>query len=133
MPLRLRLALFGAAVVALALLVFGLLLYGLLSRGVATNQDDALRTRAQQAVRSLDASPQFGAAPPVAPADLKSTTDVFLEVFDLSWAVDDQGHPVRLDHADFVRITHALDAVHPVFGRSSTQVDAVSLVRPAAR
>jgi hypothetical protein len=56
--------------------------------------------------------------------------------FSLSWAVDAQGHPVKLDHADFVRITHALDvkldAKHP-FGPSTTQVDAVSLVRPLPR
>jgi hypothetical protein len=55
------------------------------------------------------------------------------DAFSLSWAVDSQGRPVLLDHADFVRITHALDATHPVFGRSSTQVDAVSLVRPVGR
>ena len=87
MPLRLRLALFGAAVVALALLLFGLLLYALLSRGVVTNQDDALRVRAQQAVQSLNASPQLIATPPVAPADLKTSTDIFLEVFDPTWSL----------------------------------------------
>ena len=53
--------------------------------------------------------------------------------FSLSWAVDAQGRPVKLDHADFVRITCAVNATHPVFGRSSTQVDAVSLVRPLPR
>src|SRR5258708_19969602 len=51
--LRARLALFGAGVVALALLIFGLLLYALLSRAAVTNQDDALRTRAPQAPPSL--------------------------------------------------------------------------------
>ena len=87
MSLRLRLALFGAGVVALALVLFGALLYALLSRGVATNQDDGLRTRAQQAVASLDASPQVVQAPPVAPADLRTSTDVFVEVFDPGWTV----------------------------------------------
>ena len=87
MSLRLRLALFGAGVVALALLVFGLLLYALLSRGVGTNQDDALRSRAQQAVRSLNASSQPVAQAPVAPADLRSTTEIFVEVFDPAWTV----------------------------------------------
>lgn len=82
MSLRLRLALFGAAVVALALVVFGVLLYALLSRGVVTNQDDALRARAEQAVAALDASGAPPAASPVAPADTRTTTDVFLEVFD---------------------------------------------------
>jgi two-component system OmpR family sensor kinase len=71
--------------VALGLLVFGVLLYTLLSRGVTTNQDDALRARAHQAVQSLDASPQLIAAPPVAPADPHTSTDVFIEVFDPSW------------------------------------------------
>ncbi len=87
MSLRLRLALFGAAVVALALLVFGVLFYALLSRGVNTNQDDALRTRAQQAVVSVNASPQLTATSPVAPANLKTSTDVFVEVFDQGWSV----------------------------------------------
>jgi two-component system, OmpR family, sensor kinase len=87
MPLRARLALFGAGVVALALIVFGLLLYALLSRGVTTNQDDALRSRAQQAVVSLDRSPPLTASEPVAPADLRTSTEVFVEVFDQSWQV----------------------------------------------
>jgi len=79
LPLRLRLALFGAGVVALALVVFGLLLYSLLSRGGFTNQDDALRTRAHDAAAALG-----GTVPPpqpaVAPADLATSTDVFVEV-----------------------------------------------------
>jgi len=79
--LRLRLALFGAAVVALGLVVFGVLLYALLSRGVVNNQDDALRARAGQAVAALDASGPPPEASPVAPADTRTTTDVFLEVF----------------------------------------------------
>jgi two-component system, OmpR family, sensor kinase len=85
--LRLRLALFGAGVVALALIVFGLLLYALLARSVTTNQDDALKARAQQAVASLNASPQLTAAPPVVPTDLHTSTEVFVEVFDSSWTV----------------------------------------------
>ena len=87
MPLRARLALFGAGVVALALLVFGLLLYALLSRGVSTNQDDALKTRAQQAVASVSSTSSLSASQPVAPADLRTSTDVFVEVFDPSWQV----------------------------------------------
>lgn len=54
------------------------------------------------------------------------------DAFDLSWAVDAEGRPVTLNHADFVRITHALNATSP-FGVSSSEIDAVSLVRPAAR
>ena len=87
MSLRARLALFGAGVVALALVVFGLLLFALLSRGVSTNQDDALKLRARQAVASIDSVGQPAASTPVAPADLRTSTDVFVEVFDPEWQV----------------------------------------------
>jgi two-component system OmpR family sensor kinase len=81
MSLRLRLALFGAAVVALALVLFGLALYGLFARGVNTNQDDALRSRARAAATSLR-STSTGLTPVslIAPADLRTSTDVFVEV-----------------------------------------------------
>src|SRR5215467_9025247 len=78
MPLRLRLALFGAGVVALALVVFGVLLYSLLARSVVTNQDDALRTRARDAISAIGGLPAQQA--PVAPADLATSNDVFVEV-----------------------------------------------------
>jgi two-component system OmpR family sensor kinase len=82
MSLRLRLALFGMAVVALTLVVFGALLYLLLGSGVNSNQDDTLRARARDAVVALDSAPQgaITARPPFLPADLRTSTDVFLEV-----------------------------------------------------
>jgi two-component system, OmpR family, sensor kinase len=82
MSLRLRLALFGVGVVALTLVIFGGLLYSLFARGVNTNQDDALRTRAHEAVAALAASSPADLAPraPIAPADLKSSTEVFVEL-----------------------------------------------------
>ena len=87
MSLRLRLALFGTAVVALTLVLFGALLYGLLARGVATNQDDALRGRAGQAAAGLNAAPDIAPRSPVAPADLRTSTEIFVEVLDRSWSV----------------------------------------------
>jgi signal transduction histidine kinase len=87
MSLRLRLALFGAAVVALTLVLFGALLYGLLARSVTTNQDDALRTRAREAVASLNATSGLAPTAPVAPVDLRTSADIFLEVFDSGWNV----------------------------------------------
>jgi signal transduction histidine kinase len=82
MSLRLRLALFGVGVVALTLVIFGGLLYSLFARGVNTNQDDALRSRAHEAAVALAASSPADLAPraPLAPADLKNSTDVFVEV-----------------------------------------------------
>jgi signal transduction histidine kinase len=81
MSLRLRLALFGTGVVALTLVLFGALLYGLFARGVNTNQDDALRARAHEAVvaltsESLDLAPRA----PLAPADLRNSSEVFVEI-----------------------------------------------------
>jgi two-component system OmpR family sensor kinase len=87
MPLRLRLALFGAGVVALTLILFGSLLYGLVSRSVNTNQDDALRSRAHDVAASVSAAQDITPRAPLAAADLRTSTDVFLEVFDPSWSV----------------------------------------------
>ena len=87
MPLRLRLALFGVGVVALTLVIFGGLLYALVSRSVNTNQDDALRSRARQAAASASLAPDLAPRPPLAPADLRTSTDVFVEVFDLRWTL----------------------------------------------
>jgi two-component system OmpR family sensor kinase len=87
LSLRLRLALFGAAVVALTLVLFGGLLYALLARGVTTNQDDALRLRARDAVASLGGAPLIASQPPIAPANLRTSTEVFVEVLDPGWSV----------------------------------------------
>jgi two-component system OmpR family sensor kinase len=87
MSLRARLALFGAAVVALTLVLFGVLLFALVSRSVTTTQDDALRARAGQAVASLNRSSPVVPVQPVAPSDLRTSTDIYLEVFDHSWSV----------------------------------------------
>ena len=85
LSLRWRLALFGAGVVAMALLVFGALVYTLLARSVAANQDTALRDRARQAasattIAGLTPQPLVGAA------DLRTSTDVYVEVVDTSGA-----------------------------------------------
>src|SRR6266852_5005677 len=87
MPLRLRLALFGVGFVALTLVIFGGVLYALVSRSVNTNQDDALRTRARQAAASASLAPDLAPRPPLAPGDLRTSTDVFVEVFDLRWTL----------------------------------------------
>ncbi len=52
------------------------------------------------------------------------------DAFQLEWAVDWQtGQPVEIDQAQFVRITHAGNANLGAFGRSSTEVSAIALVR----
>jgi len=85
--LRLRLALFGAAVVALTVVLFGAFLYALLAHGVTTNQDDALRSRASEAAAALNHTSALAPRTPVAPADLRTSSEVFVEVVDQSWSV----------------------------------------------
>jgi two-component system OmpR family sensor kinase len=85
--LRLRLALFGAAVVALTLVLFGGLLYALVARSVTNDQDTALRARAGQAIAALGVAPDLTPRAPVAPADLRTSNEVFVEVFDRNWSV----------------------------------------------
>jgi two-component system OmpR family sensor kinase len=85
--LRLRLALFGAAVVALTLVLFGGLLYALLARSVTNDQDTALRARAGQAIAALGVAPDLTPRAPVAPADLRNSNEVFVEVFDRNWSL----------------------------------------------
>ncbi len=87
MSLRLRLALFGAAVVAVTLVLFGGLLYALLSRGVTNDQDTALRARAGQAISALGVSPDLTPRAPLAPADLRASNEIFVEVFDRNWSL----------------------------------------------
>jgi len=85
--LRLRLALFGAAVVALTLVLFGGLLYALLASGVTNDQDTALRARAGQAIAALGVAPDLTPRAPVAPADLRTSNEIFVEVFDQTWSL----------------------------------------------
>jgi signal transduction histidine kinase len=86
LSLRLRLALFGTAVVALTLVLFGALLYGLLARSVTNDQDTALRGRAGQAVAALGVAPDLTPRAPVAPTELRTSNEIFVEVFDQSWS-----------------------------------------------
>jgi len=87
LSLRLRLALYGAAVVALTLVLFGVLLYALLARSVTSDQDTALRARAAEAVAALGSAPDLTPQTPVAPLDLRTSNEIFIEVFDQKWSL----------------------------------------------
>jgi signal transduction histidine kinase len=86
-PLRLRLALYGAAVVALTLVLFGALLYGLLGRSVTNDQDTALRGRAAEAIAALGLAPDLTPRVPLVPVDLRTSNEIFVEVFDQHWSL----------------------------------------------
>ena len=85
MSFRLRLTLFGAALVALMLLGFGWLVYTLAANSQPGAQDDALKQLAADAVTSISAAPPgdlTGSATPSLSAaeDLRHRTDPFTEV-----------------------------------------------------
>jgi two-component system, OmpR family, sensor kinase len=89
---RLRLALFGAALVAATLLAFGWLVYTLVTNNQGTTQDDALKQRAADAVGLIAGAPagelNGSALPSLSGAeDLQHRTDVFVEVLTTSGAV----------------------------------------------
>lgn len=94
MSFRLRLTLFGAALVALTLLAFGWLVYELAANSQATAQDDALKQRAADTLTSIRTAPPgefelIGTATPSLSGaeDLQHRTDPFTEVLTLSGVV----------------------------------------------
>ena len=89
MSFRLRLTLFGAALVAATLLAFGWLVYTLVASNQGTAQDDVLKQRAADAVVAIaKASPSElngSVSPSLAAAeDLTRRTDPFIEIFSAS-------------------------------------------------
>ena len=55
-------------------------------------------------------------------ADNKPNTDIEGSSFDISWAIDADGHPVSLPTIDFVRVYNASDEVLDQTGELSTEV-----------
>src|SRR6266536_1652218 len=80
LSLRLRLALFGAGVVALAVAIFGALIFTLAGRAAGPDQDAALKRRAESAAAVAGASPP--ATGLVAPVDPRTFNEVFVEGLD---------------------------------------------------
>ena len=124
MSLRLRLALFGAAVVALALVLFGLAVYALVARSVDTNQDKELQARAAAAAGELDSTPapDLTPRPAVAPSDLHTSTEVFIEVLSRSGSLIYS--TAVLNGAPPVVQTQVLDDASRTGGAFATQGDA---------
>ena len=92
MSFRLRLTLFGAALVALTLLAFGWLVYELAANSQANAQDNALKQRAADSLAAIHTAPadelNGGLARSLSGAeDLRHRTDPFTEVLNASGAV----------------------------------------------
>jgi signal transduction histidine kinase len=88
MPIRARIAVLGAGVVTLTLALFGLLVWLALASGLVRQQDQALARRAEQAVASIRTASPADLQPhrDLAPVDLASSTDSFVETLDRNGA-----------------------------------------------
>jgi signal transduction histidine kinase len=84
LSLRWRLALFGAAVIAAAVVVFSVLLYLLIARAAESDADKALHDRAEQTARDLRTVDAAGARPHglLSAIDVAHGQEVFVEVLD---------------------------------------------------
>ena len=84
MSFRLRLTLFGASVVALTLLAFGWLVYQLAAHTQGTDQDRVLSRRSVETMAAVRTGPGGMSLSIAAAEDLRSHSDVFVEVLDPS-------------------------------------------------
>ncbi|HEY4846122.1 MAG TPA: HAMP domain-containing sensor histidine kinase [Candidatus Dormibacteraeota bacterium] len=85
LPIRARIALFGAAVVALTVLIFSVLVYVIVSRSLVTQQDNNLKLQGDYVWRLLESGRPFRLGGPSFPlVDLKSGSAPFVEIVPLS-------------------------------------------------
>ena len=79
-PIRGRIALFGAGVVALAVVTFSSLVYVLVERSLVTQQDAELATRGNEVLRQLESPRGFRPSPFTLPFDVTKSSDIFVEI-----------------------------------------------------
>jgi two-component system, OmpR family, sensor kinase len=79
-PIRGRIALFGAAVVALTVVIFSSLVYVLVERSLVTQQDEALRIRGDDVMRQLVSRRGFNPSPFALTIDVAKSSDIFVEI-----------------------------------------------------
>ena len=81
LPIRARIALFGAAVVALTVLVFSAVVYVIVSRSLVSQQDNNLRLQGDYVWRLLESGRPFRLGGPSFPiVDVKSGSAPFVEI-----------------------------------------------------
>ena len=78
-PIRARIALFGATVVAVAVIVFGLVVYYLAQGNLVQQQDANLRQRGDQVWLFVERGGRFVRGFP--PVDLNTSSDPFVQIF----------------------------------------------------
>jgi signal transduction histidine kinase len=103
-PIRGRIALFGAAVVALTVLIFSLLVYVLVERSLYSQQNTDLSRRGDIYWSSLESGNGLPRGPFRFPVDLNSSIEPLLEVFDsqgtpVAWSATIKGNPPQMPAA----------------------------------
>jgi two-component system, OmpR family, sensor kinase len=78
-PIRARIALFGAAVVAVAVIVFGVAVYYLVQGNLIQQQDANLRQRGDQVWQFVERGGRFARGFP--PVDLSTSSEPFVQIF----------------------------------------------------
>lgn len=132
MSIRTRIALFGLAVVTLAVVLFCLLVYGLIAKGIGQDRDKQLATQATAAVDSLSsAAPEDLVAGPsplsVAPIDAATSIDPFLIVLDA------RGRPISSTGAVAGKVPVIPDRLRDLADASGSAIGTVSDSGPALR
>jgi two-component system, OmpR family, sensor kinase len=85
LPIRARIAIFGAAVVALTVLIFSVLVYVIVSRSLVSQQDNNLKLQGDYVWRLLESGRPFRLGGPTFPlVDLNSGSAPFVEIVPLS-------------------------------------------------
>ena len=100
-PIRGRIALFGAGVVALAVVVFSVLVYVLVEQSLYSQQDTDLSRRGDIYWSSLQSGAGLPRGPFRFPVDLNSSIEPLIEVFDsegtpLAWSATIRGLPPQM-------------------------------------
>ncbi|HVH64573.1 MAG TPA: HAMP domain-containing sensor histidine kinase [Candidatus Acidoferrum sp.] len=81
-PIRGRIALFGASVVALTVIVFSVVVYYLVQGYLITQQQTTLKQRGDQVWQALERGPRFArTVTPFVPVDLNNSSEIFVQLF----------------------------------------------------
>src|ERR1700716_287389 len=79
-PIRGRIALFGAGVVALAVVTFSSLVYLLVERSLESAQDTALKSRGDEVFRQLESPRGFRPSPFSLTIDIATSSEIFEDI-----------------------------------------------------
>ncbi|HYM51565.1 MAG TPA: ATP-binding protein [Candidatus Limnocylindrales bacterium] len=117
LPIRARIALFGAGVVALTVLIFGILVYKLVEGSLLQQQDATLKARGQQITALIVRRGFIPRGGPGFSPDLSTADDTFYEVISGNQIISTNA---SLDNAPVAIPSDVLDAATSPLGSTTT-------------